>query len=73
MAKHHHNHDKPAPVPAPVPVSDKVKLFSQRVGDIVIKLNGEIVVIKYRSVTEMGRAQAEALIAMHEAGELQIL
>lgn len=73
MAKHHHNHDKPAPVPTPAPKVETVKLFSQRVGDIMIKLNGEIVVIKYRSVTEMSRAQAESLIAMHDAGELQIL
>ena len=68
MAKHN-----PSPAPAPVPELKKVKMLSMRIGDIVIALNGESFVLKYKGVVELEIAQAEKLISMHEPGELQIL
>jgi len=68
MAKHN-----PSPAPAPVPELKKVKMLSMRIGDIVIALNGESFVLKYKGVVELEIEQAEKLISMHEPGELQIL
>ena len=49
-----------------------VKLFSRRPGDIVAKVGGKDITIKFDSVTEMDRETAQKLVDS-EPGFLRIL